>query len=337
VASCQASVSRSGTRPRPAGRGAHHAADPSAAGGCFPPARDPALKASSWHPVVVPGGGFDKGLPGRKDRRPFRRRGLTAWVILAAVAPTSERTAGATSRPISRSSPETPRYRAERDQYGGGGGRGDRRGSYPRWSLGNAPKARHDRRLSQGIDHDPSFPPRPAAEARTRRAGLERQPAGDRPRRAVGPHRRYPQRPPRHQRRHGRPPRPLFRQRRAILARSSGAIRDRPGRAGKGRRDCAAREAGRRGVNDAVVGAEGACSREAGDKTWASFALPALRPLASEKFPRRKWRTLSPRTTPSATCQTFRGPGPQETRRYRSHAMDCRRQHSQYHIACWRN
>jgi hypothetical protein len=87
VAFFKASVSRSGTRPH---RKAVALFTPGSSG-CrrFPAGGVLALKASSWQRVVVPAGGFDRGLPGRSGPSSLSvdevyRKGF----ILAAVAPT---------------------------------------------------------------------------------------------------------------------------------------------------------------------------------------------------------------------------------------------------------
>jgi acetyl esterase/lipase len=71
-----------------------------------------------------------------------------------------------------------------------------------------------NRGLSQGLDHASDRTSRPAAAARARGAGSERQPARPQSRRPLRAHHRHPERAPLDHRRDGGAPRPLFWQRR---------------------------------------------------------------------------------------------------------------------------
>jgi hypothetical protein len=81
---------------------------PSAAGG-LPAGGGLALKASSWHPVVVPGGEFDEGLPGRQGRSPRPAARFAQWVLSSPLSSLVGTRRGRRPRSINGRHRSTPR------------------------------------------------------------------------------------------------------------------------------------------------------------------------------------------------------------------------------------
>jgi hypothetical protein len=132
----------------------------------------------------------------------------------------------------------------------------------------------------------------------------ERQPAGARPRRTVGPDHRHPERAARDHRRHGGAAGPLLWQPAAVLARPAKPVRDRAGRARQGRRDRATRPPRRRGVT------------WCGSTSETSRAKPpqiACRPCEGMGCLRKAMPSLRPAGGPNgngqATCRLIRRGG----------------------------
>src|SRR5690242_17304518 len=91
------------------------------------PART-ALRASSWHPVVVPEGELDEGLPGRRGPS----SSCAGEVVPRRVVPYPGRVAGTAPRSTIRRLMNAPPRERGSGQYGGGGKGGDKWRVYPR-------------------------------------------------------------------------------------------------------------------------------------------------------------------------------------------------------------